>query len=1188
MTILAGDIKLVASQVMADVPEGGGGPTANVIADGVSNAIFPDISELDRAGGRVNMRKVFTTVETANVDTYLGSNIIVAVPPQDPNVSITLFSTESTFDERAAAQSRLESYLFQGANYSGYLFGNHISGQRALTVWQKSDGTPGVGDTLVLLKREGFSDQAEQYVRVTSASSVLTTFTDAQGDFQRYVLTINISDPLRMDFPGLDVTRFDPTSDQIAAKTKIAETVVADAAQYYGCVPLTEAVDIGDYSAKASSIYTRLLPSAQVETPIADARTNQLYGGLIATGGTISGNLTGLFTTTQNLYIGGGVLPGSFSISRGGVTLTDNGGALVDATTAEKGRIDYENGVLTLSENVFGTSGGTHAVSYTPASAPTAVTQSVGVPITSSNRSLSYVFTVQPVPARGSMIVNFRAGGRWYVLRDTGAGVILGAESGYGAGTLNFTTGTLSVTLGALPDVGSSIIYQWVDGSASTSTNSGITNSAKIYIPINSDGQCSVEPGSKSFTPSGVSLTWTGPGGSKTATDDGVGNLTGDATGTVDYGRGIIKVSPAALPTVGGTATLNITEKVTSGAVGAFTSVDASYWGATTSANVNPRSFNLFVNVQVYSAYDASGNPWTLGGTVQTVQERIYDDGAGNLKLNGHLTSVTVGTINYTTGAITVLKTINVAYGHTAYVYSSGMAVPQWSTDAIPLVPTSVVSAQYTATTTTASNTHTVTIDKVVAEVQIGNQQSIGGVQFKVGAKEYWLKSGNVIQTDLSPVTGVGTEVGTLSGNRVTLTNWVSGSAPAITDFRSVQALPVNGPYTPYNAIGLTFRTATSPLRPSSVSVVGTMMDGTTFNVAADADGKINGTRVKGRVNYEFGVVELYFVQASGSITADLSFLGIAGVGTVYSSMARLETLRYNAVAYTYLPLDADLIGVDPVRLPSDGRVPIFRAGGFAVIGNTQSTTATVSNGQTINAGRVRLSRFRVIGANGAVINTGYTQDLEAGTLTFTNVSGYSQPVTIENRIEDMLTIRDAQINGQLEFTRQITHNYPTTGSYISSALVAGDVFARVSKVFDQGSWDGVTWSDELQGSAATATYNTALSPLAVTNEGALTERWIIQFTSTTAFRVIGEHVGVIATGSINADCSPINPNTSSPYFTIPALGWGTGWAVGNILRINTVGAEFPVWVVRTIQQGPETVTNDSFTLLARGDVDTP
>ena len=40
MPIQSGDVKLLKSAVMADVPEGGGAPTGLVIADGVSNAIF--------------------------------------------------------------------------------------------------------------------------------------------------------------------------------------------------------------------------------------------------------------------------------------------------------------------------------------------------------------------------------------------------------------------------------------------------------------------------------------------------------------------------------------------------------------------------------------------------------------------------------------------------------------------------------------------------------------------------------------------------------------------------------------------------------------------------------------------------------------------------------------------------------------------------------------------------------------------------------------------------------------------------------------------------------------------------------------------------------------------------------------------------------------------------------------------
>jgi hypothetical protein len=245
-----------------------------------------------------------------------------------------------------------------------------------------------------------------------------------------------------------------------------------------------------------------------------------------------------------------------------------------------------------------------------------------------------------------------------------------------------------------------------------------------------------------------------------------------------------------------------------------------------------------------------------------------------------------------------------------------------------------------------------------------------------------------------------------------------------------------------------------------------------------------------------------------------------------------------------------------------------------------------VSNGQTVNCARTRLSRVRVIGNDGLVIDAGYSADLDAGTVTFSNVTGYSQPVTVEHRIEDMMMVRDAQINGQVTFTRPVTHNYPL-GSYLSSALVAGDVFSRVSRVFDQQTWSN-NWSDDVIGSAASGTFDDVTAPITVTNLGALTERWAVVFTSNTSFNVIGEHVGQIATGNTGSNCAPTNPGTAQPYFTIPAAGWGSGWVAGNVLRFNTVGAQVPVWVVRSILAGPETVTDDNFTLLVRGDVDRP
>lgn len=54
------------------------------------------------------------------------------------------------------------------------------------------------------------------------------------------------------------------------------------------------------------------------------------------------------------------------------------------------------------------------------------------------------------------------------------------------------------------------------------------------------------------------------------------------------------------------------------------------------------------------------------------------------------------------------------------------------------------------------------------------------------------------------------------------------------------------------------------------------------------------------------------------------------------------------------------------MRLPADGKVPIFRAGSLCVVGHTKtSSQLVVSNNQTINLARVRLSRVVVRDANG-------------------------------------------------------------------------------------------------------------------------------------------------------------------------------------------------------------------------------
>lgn len=644
MTIQKGDVKLVKSQSMDDVPEGGGAPTANVVADGSSNAIFPDVSESDRAAGRVSLRKVHACVQSDDVDTYLGGNVIIAEPPNDPNVSITIMSTGETFDRRDSAVSRIEAYLNVGPNYQGFLFGNHIEGQATVTLFQRTDNLPAIGSSLALVKREGFGDQFTQYVRVTEASNILRTFTDANGDFTRYELRLKISDPLRADFPGFDVTRIDPVKSAIAAATKITDVIVADAARYYGVAPLEEDGAISDFSVKATTIFTQLVPSAQIETPIGDARTNQLLSGVTGSGASITVNYTLAFTTSQNLFIGGGIKPSTLSLANGGVTLTDSGGRLMNAGT-QVGTVDYENGILALLSNVFGTGSLPLVATYQPAGSPPAVTQSQGFEVKIETRSISYVRTIEPPPVPGTTSLAYLRDGRWYVLRDDGSGALRGSDSGYGSGTVNFTTGTVVATLGALPDVGSQVIYQWVEPEAARNSDElTLDNNGKLYWPFNTSSVSSLEAGAKSIEPGALTITWTDPvTGLKTVTDNGAGLLTGDGTGTVNYAKGAFRLSPTVLPPQG----TPITVSVDTATLLAATVSIASGIGSFGVTGITPGSVQFTVTGQLRGKYLAT----PIFDWGPPASYLIVDDGAGvlNLILMGGV-AVAVGTINYGAG----------------------------------------------------------------------------------------------------------------------------------------------------------------------------------------------------------------------------------------------------------------------------------------------------------------------------------------------------------------------------------------------------------------------------------------------------------------------------------------------------------------------------------------------------------
>jgi hypothetical protein len=1194
MAILSGDVKIIASSNMLDVPEGGGAPSSVVIPDNSSNTIFNDISELDRAGGRVSIVKLFASVQTPDTETYLGSNVIIAKPPEDTNVGLSIFTTNSTFDKRADAKNRVEAYLAPGPEWAGSLFENHVTGQRAIQIFQRLETPlPEVGKTLLLVSNEGLTTEKSQYVRVTQSSSVIRTFSYTNGasviDYKGVIVTCDLTDPLRFDFSG---TVADPTFSRKTGNTILRDTNVADAASYFGCVPLSAPVTVGALAANVGTIFNQLVPSAQVETVLTDTNMTGQTTGLVEAGtSTVTYNVTSNFSATENLAVGAAITPGTLNITVGTDTYTDTGGQLFNNATVI-GIVEYALGIVKFSASL-GTITGNKVLTFKPAFAPLVVASTSIQQVTVLNRSYNYTKTFLTPPVRGATEVSYRSNGKWYTLRDSGNGVLKGSSSAFGTGTVSFTTGNVSITLGALPDVGTAILYSF------GKTVEYNVRSSNVVAP----GKFVRQLPHTNVLPSTFVLTWS----TFTATDDGAGNLTGDATGTISYTTGIVEFSVTPLPATNfvftsaysfGPPGNTLTQTDVNPTIGVGIGKPVTL---ALGANIRPGTLSIKYPVFFQTSYSGGGSQ-VFGGKLLEVTVR--DNKVGAIVLDG----TTIGTVNYVSGATTfateVVKMVatptfayELAYGSQVV---SGIYAPLTQTGstsasqagAVTLVPglkTFVSKWNSGGTSTPITNTFSPTVLKY--NLTNGELASAvrGSVQFAIAGDKYFDTAG-VMYKNVDPATGIGTNAGTINyaSGDVSLTSWPVGFPNTL----SLTSLSTSGNGATTDNVA--FRIPVAPVRATSFQLLGNRPDGTQFTATSNALGVINGTDCEGEIDYQTGVVIVRFGKyvTASTVTSEpwYSALRVNGNGTIWRPMQVLpESLKYNAVAFSYLPLDANILGIDPVRLPQDGKVPIFKPGYFGVLGNTQLTAATtVINGQTINVGRTRLSRARVIGNNGNEIFTGYSVDLNLGTVLFSNVSGYSQPVKVEHRIEDMAQINDVQISGVITFTRQITHDYPLAGSYLSSALVAGDLKARVSTVFDQATWNGTDWKDTVDGLPSVGTYNITANPIVVTNAGAITERWALQFTSSTAFRIIGEHVGVIGVGSINSICSPINPATNLPYFIIAVAGWGTGWSVGEILRINTIGTEFPYYIVRTVQQGPEAAQDYSFTQIVRGNVDQP
>lgn len=464
MPILSQDIKLRASRVMADVPEGGGGPTAQEIGFGESNTVFDDIDSISRTLGNVSIRQLHMHVDTPNTDRLLGAYAIVAKLPSDPNVSVTLAECEP-FARRSQIAQAVADYLIKGVPWNGMLLGNHVKGQANIQILQRvGTATPTIGRTLVLVMDEGQPTEKVEWVRVIKVESEVRTFIDLNGDFVGQVVKCDLASGLSQAVPGTDPNR-SFTRDNGAALMR--DTTEADAANYYGASALKSSASIGALSVKVGSVFSQLVPSSATAVPALDQRP-----------------------AAQRL-----------------ITLATSPRLVTVPATPHTRRIK----------------------------------------ISQENRGLSYVFQLTPLPEPGTVTITFVALGNRSSAQDDGAGALTGS----GAGTLNSDTGSLSITLPALPDVGSAIVVQWGARTAYTNRSSQGAQIRNPEFAFTLEGAAADGSGDEQVVPGSFTLGYTSAGVVHTITDDGSGSLTGAGTGVIDYPSRSVLVQPMHMPDPG-------------------------------------------------------------------------------------------------------------------------------------------------------------------------------------------------------------------------------------------------------------------------------------------------------------------------------------------------------------------------------------------------------------------------------------------------------------------------------------------------------------------------------------------------------------------------------------------------------------------------------------------------------------
>lgn len=142
----------------------------------------------------------------------------------------------------------------------------------------------------------------------------------------------------------------------------------------------------------------------------------------------------------------------------------------------------------------------------------------------------------------------------------------------------------------------------------------------------------------------------------------------------------------------------------------------------------------------------------------------------------------------------------------------------------------------------------------------------------------------------------------------------------------------------------------------------------------------------------------------------------------------------------------------------------------------------------------------------------------------------------------------------------------------------ASGIGSRVQSLYEHG--DLAAAPSLFTVTSTSGTYDEIVYPPEMDNRGTPFQRWTLTFLTATTFSCVGDTLGDIGqNGSRSSEYAPVNPDFSTPYFTLNVLGWGGTFIAGDTITFTTDPAAVAVWEKRVVPPASDSLSGNKVVL---------